>query len=234
MLESTVLLISSALALGFLHGHGADHLMAIAALSLGTAGESPAIQRARAFGVAVRFAVGHALLLAIGAGLLVALGWSLPLVVERGGEVLGGVLLIVLGGIGLWGATSGRVYGHSHRHGHEEAPHWHLHVGRQDHHPLPSAHSHLPTILGAAFAISSLRALTMLAPFGEGVAASPLPMLLMLIGVFGIGILISMSLFGVAFARLMSAAVAARLGQAAAILMALASIALGLFWIANA
>ncbi len=234
MLESTVLLISSALALGFLHGLGADHLMAIAALSLGTAGESPAIQRARAFGVAVRFAVGHALLLAIGAGLLVALGWSLPLVVERGGEVLGGVLLIVLGGIGLWGATSGRVYGHSHRHGHEDAPHWHLHVGRQDHHPLPSAHSHLPTILGAAFAISSLRALTMLAPFGEGVAASPLPMLLMLIGVFGIGILISMSLFGVAFARLMSAAVAARLGQAAAILMALASIALGLFWIANA
>ena len=103
VLESFVLLISSALALGFLHGLGADHLMAIAALSVGAAGETPALQRTRALGVAVRFAIGHALLLALGAGALVALGWSLPLVVERGGEVLGGVLLIVLGGVGLWG-----------------------------------------------------------------------------------------------------------------------------------
>ena len=70
----------------------------------------------------------------------------------------------------------------------------------------------------------------MLAPFGEGLAASPLSTLLMLIAVFGVGILLSMSLFGVAFARLMSAAVAARLGQAAAVVMACASIALGGYW----
>jgi nickel/cobalt transporter (NicO) family protein len=215
--------------LGFLHGLGADHLMAIAALSLAPAGDSPALQRTRALGIAVRFAIGHALLLALGAGALVALGWSLPLVVERGGEMLGGALLIVLGAIGVWGALSGNVYGHSH--GQRQ---WHLHIGRADHHPLPSSHSHLPTIIGAAFAVSSLRALTMLAPFGEDVAASPLPTLLMLIGVFGLGILISMSLFGVAFARMMSAAVAKRLGQAAALAMAGASVALGIFWILNA
>ncbi len=77
--------------------------MAIAALSLGAAGEAPALRRTRAFGVAVRFAVGHALLLAIGAGLIIAFGWSLPMIVERGGELLGGSLLVVLGGIGLWG-----------------------------------------------------------------------------------------------------------------------------------
>jgi hypothetical protein len=226
-----VLLISSALCLGFLHGLGADHLMAIAALSIGAAGDSPAVQRTRALGVAVRFAIGHALLLAVGAGALVALGWSLPLVVERGGEVLGGLLLIVLGAIGLWGVLAGRVYGHSHRHGQEPAAHWHLHVGRQDHHPAAAAHSHLPTILGAAFAISSLRALTMLAPFGDGLAASPLSTLLILIAVFGVGILLSMSLFGVALARVMSAAAAARLGQAAAIVMAVASMALGGYWV---
>ena len=229
--SSSVLLISSALALGFLHGLGADHLMAIAALSLGTPGEPPALQRTRALGAAVRFAIGHALLLALGAGALVVLGWSLPLVVERGGEILGGLLLIVLGGVGLWGVVAGKVYGHTHRHGKEPAAHWHLHVGRQDHHPPPSAHSHLPTIIGAAFAISSLRALTMLAPFGQGLAASPLSTLLMLIAVFGVGILLSMSLFGVAFARIMSAAVAARLGRAAAVVMASASILLGGYWI---
>ena len=228
-----MLVISSALALGFFHGLGADHLMAIAALSIGTADETPALQRSRALGVAVRFAIGHALLLALGAGALVALGWSLPLVVERGGEILGGVLLVVLGAVGLWSGVSGKVYGHSHRHSHEPAAHWHLHIGRQDHHPPPSAHSHLPTILGAAFAVSSLRTLTLLAPFGKGLASSPLSPLPVLIAVFGVGILLSMSLFGVALARLMSAAVAARLGQVAAILMACASIALGVYWIGS-
>jgi hypothetical protein len=229
-----VLLISSALVLGFLHGLGADHLMAIAALSLGTTGQSPAVQRARALGVAVQFAIGHALLLALGAGALIALGWSLPVVVERGGEMLGGTLLVIFGAIGLWGVSGGHVYGHTHRHGHEPAPHWHLHIGRKDHHPLPSAHSHLPTIVGAAFAVSSLRALTMLAPFGDRVDAAPLSMLLLLIVLFGVGILVSMSLFGVAFARFMSAAIAARLGQTAASIMAVASIALGVFWIVKA
>jgi nickel/cobalt transporter (NicO) family protein len=234
MIEFPVLLISSALALGFLHGLGADHLMAIAALSVGAAGDAPGVRRARALGVAVRFAVGHALLLAIGAGALLALGWTIPLVVERGGEMLGGLLLIGLGAVGLWSLFTGRVYGHSHPHGHESAAHWHLHLGRQERHPLPAAHSHVPTLIGAAFAVSSLRALTLLAPFGEGMAASPLSTVLMLIAVFGVGILISMSLFGVAFARVMSAAVAARLGQTAAALMASASIGLGLFWIARA
>jgi hypothetical protein len=229
-----VILFASALFLGFLHGLGADHLMAIAALSVGGAAETAAVHRSRALGIAVRFALGHALLLALGAAALLALGWSLPIVFERAGEVLGGVLLIVLGGIGLWGVHAGRIYGHSHRHGNEPAAHWHLHVGRRDHHPLASAHSHLPTIVGAAFALSSLRALTMLAPFGDRIDAAPLWTLVVMIAVFGVGILLSMSLFGVAFARLMSAAVTARVGQAATVLMALTSIALGAFWIVSA
>ena len=205
--------------------------MAIAALSLGPGGEAPALKRARAFGVAVRFAIGHALLLAVGAGMLVALGWSLPIVFERGGEMLGGVLLIALGGVGIWGVGAGRVYGHTHIHTHEPAPHWHLHIGRRDHHPVPGAHSHLPTLIGAAFAVSSLRALTLL-PFG--ISAAPLPILIGLIVVFAVGILLSMSLFGVAFASFMSARVIARLGRAAGGAMAICSIALGVFWILSA
>ena len=228
-----MILVASALFLGFLHGLGADHLMAIAALTVGGAADS-AVQRSRALGIAVRFAVGHALLLAIGAAAVMALGWSLPLMFERAGEVFGGVLLIVLGGIGLWGIRAGRIYGHSHRHGDEPAAHWHLHVGRRDRHPLAAAHSHLPTILGAAFALSSLRALATLAPFDDRVAAAPLITILGLIAVFGVGILLSMALFGVAFARVMSLAAAARLGQAAAGLMALTSIGLGIFWIVSA
>lgn len=208
--------------------------MAIAALSIGSGAETAAVKRTRALGVAVRFAIGHALLLAVGAGLLIVLGWSLPLVVERGGEMLGGVLLVVLGGVGLWGIVSVRVYGHTHHHGDEPAAHWHLHIGRPDRHPIASAHSHLPTIVGAAFAVSSLRALALLSPFGDRVGPAPLPMLLGLIVVFAIGLLLSMSLFGVAFAGVMSARAITRVGRSAAATMAIASIALGVYWLARA
>jgi nickel/cobalt exporter len=96
-------LLASALVLGFLHGLGADHLMAIAALSMDDdRGEStPASRRARALGVAIRFATGHALLLGVGASLIVLVGWSIPAHVERGGEMLGGALLIVMGVVTL-------------------------------------------------------------------------------------------------------------------------------------
>ena len=208
--------------------------MAIAALSVTSTGETAAVQRTRALAIAFRFACGHAVLLAIGAGALLALGWSLPLMFERASEIAGGVVLIGLGAVGIWGVRAGRVYGHSHRHGTGAAPHWHLHVGRPDRHPLGAGHSHLPTIVGAAFALSSVRALTALTPFGGRAGELPLVTLLALIVVFGAGILLSMSLFGVAFARLISAATAARLGQAAALLMAVTSIVLGGFWIATA
>lgn len=230
---TSLILLSTALALGFLHGLGADHLMAIATLSVGTGTEAPAVKRARALSVAFRFAVGHALLLALGASAIILLGWSLPMVVERGGEMLGGVLLVGLGAIGLWGVGAGRVYGHTHLHGRETTAHWHLHIGRRDRHPVPGAHSHVPTLIGAAFAVSSLRALTLLAPFGDRIGAAPLTTLLILICVFAAGILLSMSLFGVAFASLMTSRVVAQLGRGAGAIMALSSIALGFYWILN-
>lgn len=205
--------------------------MGIAALSLSPSPGGAAVQRARAFGIAVRFAIGHALLLGGGAAVIMLLGWSIPSAVERGGEMLGGALLIVLGLLALWGVKAGKVYGHSHVHGNEPAPHWHLHVGDPTHHPGPSAHSHVPTIIGAAFAISSLRALTLLAPFGDAVGGASLALLLVLIAVFAVGILISMSLFGVAFAQLLSAATLRHLGTVSTVLTAVASIGLGVYWI---
>jgi nickel/cobalt transporter (NicO) family protein len=226
-------LLLSALSLGFLHGLGADHLMGIAALSAGSPAETAAVHRSRALGVAVRFAFGHALLLVFGAGALVLLGWSLPLAFERGGEMLGGLLLIALGAVGLWGIAAGRLYGHTHPHAHEPVTHWHLHIGSHERHPMAATHSHLPTIVGAAFAVSSLRALAMLTPFGDRVGSATLPSLLGLIVVFATGILMSMSLFGVAFASVISGPIGARLGRIGTAVTAIASIALGLFWISG-
>ena len=208
--------------------------MAIAALSVDPTATTASARRARALGVAVRFAIGHAILLAVGAGLLVLVGWSIPSVVERGGEMLGGTLLIVMGTVTLWGLGSGRVYGHSHRHGHEPRAHWHLHVGRRDHHPTPTSHSHLPTMIGAAFAVSSLRALAMLTPFGNRLGTAPLTLLLSLILVFAAGILLSMSLFGVALARVLSTRALEQIGEGAGALVGLSSVVLGLAWVMTA
>ena len=89
-------------------------------------------------------------------------------------------------------------------------------------------------MIGAAFAISSLRALAMLTPFGADVGVQPLPLLLALIAVFSAGILVSMSLFGVALAGILSTRALQRVGQGAGALVGLSSIVLGVAWLATA
>ena len=205
-----MLLLLSAFALGFLHGLGGDHLMAIATLSMDGGDASAAARRARALGVALRFAVGHALLLGCGAALIVLVGWSIPPHVERGGEMLGGALLVVMGVVTL------------------------QHLKRHRHHDHAAHHSHLPAMVGAAFAISSLRAVVMLTPFGPSAGSQPLPMLLALIAVFATGILASMSLFGVALAGVLSTRALQRVGHGAGALVGLSSIVLGVAWVATA
>ncbi len=226
-------LTGSMLALGFLHGLGADHLMAIAALSLATP-LGPA-RYARAFGLAVKFALGHALLLATGAGLVLFFGWQIPARFEQGGELVGGCLLIVLGLAVGWLTVRGQLYLHSHAHedgAHGAHRHWHLHLGREHSH-RPAIHTVLPGALGAVFAVSGLRALIVSLPLWDAPAsANHFWSLLFLISIFALGILLSMSLFGIVLAHTLSArrmtGTVARLSSAAT---ALASFALGVFWI---
>jgi high-affinity nickel permease len=221
-----VFLLSSALLLGFLHGLGADHLMAIAALTV-RGDDSLAIRRTRALGVAVRFAAGHALVLALGASAVIVAGAAIPEGVERSGELLGGVVLIALGVGGLAAALAGRFYVHAHPHAADPGA-WHLHLGPPRAHA--PGHSLLPGVLGAVFAVSSLRALSTLAPFGGSVAGAAISQLVLLIALFAVGVLISMSLFGVALARTLSTGFVERLGRGAAILMSAASVLLGAYW----
>ena len=218
---SVLTLAASALLLGFVHGLGADHLMAIAALSVDTHAER---RRGVVVQTAVGFAVGHTIVLGIGAALAIAFGWVLPMAFTAGAERVGGVVLVGLGLVGCWGVFSGRAYGHLHRELNGPSR-WHFHFGRSPRHP--HTHSSIPTIMGAVFAASSLRALMLLEPFGASAAALALPVLLLLIMLFGVGILASMSLFGVLLARVLTLGTVETIGRAAAGLVALASILLG-------
>jgi nickel/cobalt exporter len=224
-----MILTATALSLGFLHGLGADHLMAIAALAVRTDGASTA-RRREPIRVAVRFAMGHALLLLVGAGAVLLLGWQIPELVERMGEIVGGVLLILMGGFTLWVVAAERLYGHTHRAGWLN---WHLHFGRRDRHPSPPAHSGSAGLLGAMFAVSGLRALTLLgAELSPGGAEVSLVTLLYLVGVFAVGILLSMSLFGIVLSRVLgSPAMAPAVGRGAALVTAVGSIGLGTYWV---
>jgi hypothetical protein len=226
-------LTGSMLALGFLHGLGADHLMAIAALSLATP-LGPA-RYARAFGLALRFAVGHAMLLALGAGLVLFFGWQIPARFEQGGEFVGGCLLIVLGLSVGWLTVSGRLYVHAHVHEagrHGAHSHWHLHLGRQHSH-RPSIHTVLPGVLGAMFAVSGLRALMLSLPLWNNTGGGTnFWSLLFLVSIFAVGILMSMSLFGIVLAHtLADRRMTGHVARFSAAATALGSFALGIFWI---
>ena len=220
------------LALGFLHGLGADHLMAIAALTLATP-LGPA-RYARAFGLAVRFAVGHALLLAFGAGLVLFFGWQIPVRFEQGGEFVGGCLLMALGLIVGWLTVSGRLYVHTHLHdnGDRAHGHWHLHLGRQHSHRA-SIHTVLPGVMGAVFAVSGLRALILSLPLWNTPGGTQhFGALLLLVTIFALGILMSMSLFGIVLAHtLADRRMTGHVARFSAAVTALGSFALGIYWI---
>ena len=222
------------LALGFIHGLGADHLMAIAALSLATP-LGPA-RYARAFGLALRFAVGHAVLLALGAGMVLLFGWQIPLQFEQGGELVGGCLLIALGLVVAWLTISGRLYVHTHVHPageHAAHSHWHLHVGRLHSH-RPTVHTVLPGVLGAVFAVSGLRALVLSLPLWNTADPHRFWSLLFLVTIFALGILMSMSLFGIFLAHtLADRRMTGHVARVSAAATAMGSMALGIYWIAG-
>jgi len=222
------LLSGSALLLGFLHGLGADHLMAIAALSVDGHAHT---RQTRILRTAVQFACGHTLMLGAGVVLALTFGWILPAAFASGAERTGGVLLVGLGVVGLWSTLTGRAYGHIHTE-RGVGPTWHVHFGAKGDHPAGAhRHSSGPTLMGAVFAISSLRALVLLAPMGTSITSMAAPVVLLLVLLFGLGILLSMSLFGVVLAQVLSLRKVEALGRAAALVVGASSMALGLYWI---
>jgi hypothetical protein len=193
----------------------------------------------RAFWLAVRFAVGHALLLSIGAAAVLFFGWQIPVRFEQTGEFVGGCMLIVMGLAGGWLALTGRLYAHAHAHDHthenahgEHAffhSHWHLHVGTRHSH-RPAVHTALPGVMGAVFAVSGLRALMLSLPLWN--SEHRVGMLFLLVTLFALGILASMSLFGIVLAHTINTPRMTRqVARVAAAATAVGSLALGLYWI---
>lgn len=209
--------------LGFLHGLGSDHLMAITTLV------SRGAKSKEAFIVGLRFSLGHMATLALIGSLGIIVNFTIPLSFEKGSKILGGTLLVFLGGWILYDLLKGKFSLHRHLHAHGGENHRHLHFHLWGRHKARHLHPHLPTLLGSAFALSGIGALLVVIPvvLAESTGKSILYVLL-----FGIGIISSMSIYGFITARFFRIFLRNRLlFKGSLVATGLISIFLGLYWI---
>jgi hypothetical protein len=192
---------------GLVHALGPDHCAAVA--TLGTLGGG---RRRGVLRTALRFALGHALMLGGVAALCLLAGLGLSETFTRWAEVFGGGVLVALAVAALLFPASA-AHGHPHLPGHDREPHAHVHVS---------------TAAGALMAVSGVRGLLLALPpllvggSMSGAAWSYLPG-------FALGILVGMGALGLLFAEGLSR-VSARMAPWVHRGVALASGALGLFW----
>ncbi|HEA64923.1 MAG TPA: hypothetical protein ENI02_02140 [Candidatus Aminicenantes bacterium] len=144
--------------LGFLHGLGSDHLMAMTTLV------SRGAKSREALVVGLRFGLGHMATLVFIGSLGIILNFTIPPSLQKGSEILGGTLLVLLGGWTLYDSLKGKFYSHGHIHAHSEQNHQHPHFHLWGRHKASHLHLHLATFLGSAFALSGIGALLVAIP----------------------------------------------------------------------
>jgi sulfite exporter TauE/SafE len=211
------MLIPTALVLGAIHSFAPDHLAAVSVF----VSRRPSWRNA--LGLGARWGLGHSLTVVLVGGALALSGLRLPERFESTAERAVGVVLVVLGIFAISRAM--KVHGHWHEH--EGTHHWHLHSHRGS-----EAHVHDH---GALMGIGMLHGLA-----GTGALVVALPVaiggsragaLIFLIA-FGLGTILSMSLFSAAAGWLLSATanVSRNVHRGAIVLAGLASVGVGIWW----
>ena len=221
--SSFVLLFS--LLNGIYHGIGADHMLAVSTLARKGA------RRADVARLGLRFGMAHAGVLLVLCTVAVIWNFSVSPAWESRAEIFGGALLILLGAWTFleWLREAGHIHSHQHTHAPDAPPHTHYHFHLQEDHPKKHTHPHTSTLLGALFAFSGLRALLITAvPIMQ---SRSLWLILLYLGVFGLGIILSMTVWGLIFG---SALKGERSGHWVSLTLSLSSVALGMYWIGTA
>ena len=207
---------------GLQHGLGSDHLLAITNLVNRGGG------RRQVSLMGFRFGLGHmGILVMCGTGALI---WNLTVSPqwESRAEILAGGVLILLGlwTFAEWLGQVGYIHSHSHSHGSGRWVHSHLHFHFKGKHRQEHTHPHVSSFLGALFALSGLRSLLLgIFPVLQG---NSVTWAMLYILVFGLGIVISMTAYG-----LVASAVVGRPRSRRWVTCSLgvSSIAVGIYWI---
>jgi high-affinity nickel permease len=144
-----------AVLLGLRHATDPDHLTAVLALMAGT--EERRDHR-RAAGLGLAWGAGHGTSLVVLGVPIVLFESYLPEAVQRGAEVLVGLMIIALAARLLLRLRRTRVHGHAHDHGHGAHDHLHVHATALDRahvhaHPAPSRTGRQAYAIGAVHGI---------------------------------------------------------------------------------
>jgi sulfite exporter TauE/SafE len=211
------LLIPTALALGALHSFAPDHLAAVSVF----VSRRPSWKNA--LGLGARWGMGHSLTVVVVGGVLALSGLQLPERFETMAERAVGVVLVLLGLFAI--SRAQRIHGHWHEH--DGRRHWHLHSHRSS-----EAHEHDH---GALMGIGMLHGLA-----GTGALVVALPVAiagsrtgaLVFLVAFGLGTILSMSLFSAAAGWLLSttSAFSRNVHRTAIVLAGLLSVGVGVWW----
>lgn len=195
MLLSSASVIGVGFALGLMHALDADHVMAVSTMS----NARPGFWRALRF--SSHWALGHAGVL-MGCGLLLfGLGLSIPESLQHWAEAGVGVLLIVLGFLCFWRFHCERVRLKAHSHGDVVHTHWHV-EGKGKRHGGEDTHAdsnHAPVMVGMLHGLAgSAPALALVPVAADGEWATGL----LYLGIFSLGVMLSMLFFATGFAAL--------------------------------
>ena len=219
-MTDSVILIATALALGALHSFAPDHLAAVSVF----VSRRPSWRNA--LGLGARWGMGHSLTVVLLGGVLALSGLQMPARFQSLAERAVGAVLIVLGIF----AISRAIKLHGHWHKHHGDRHWHLHS-----HRTSEGHEHDH---GALMGIGMLHGLA-----GTGALVVALPVAiggsrtgaLIFLLAFGLGTILSMSLFSAAAGWLLSATtvVSRNVHRGAIVLAGLLSIGVGAWWMVS-
>lgn len=229
----TVITLSTALMLGFLHALEVDHMIAVTTF----VSRRPALRAAAGFGA--RWGLGHSLAVLLAGGVLLLTGLRWPARFDALGEALVGAMLIGLGTWALWSVRKLHLHTAKEHGGHL---HFHAHGGAQAHHhghdaahaaDRPHHHGHGITLVGLMHGLSGTSAVVALVPvtlihrvgLGLGYLLA-----------FGVGVTLAMVIYALLAATAMRTAAERSVlwGRRIGIVVGLAGIVVGAWWIVRA
>ena len=183
-----------AFGLGMLHALDADHVIAVSGLSCQKPDKKSSLY------YCARWAAGHGLALLLIGGAVMFLGMAIPDNLSAMAENLVGFALIVIGLLVLLDIYRQRAHLHFHQHqGSLVHAHWHSHLhSKQAHEEDRHRHKHTPVFVGVLHGTAGSAPLLVLLPLSQ--MSSPWTGMGYLL-LFGLGVFISMLVFGGALGR---------------------------------
>ena len=233
MLVSSFAMMMAGFTFGMVHALDADHVMAVSALSTRKPGFLKTIK------FCTNWALGHGGMLLVVGALFFGLGYQIPEGLQRLAEASVGVLLIIIGMFCFWRIYKQNLHLQHHRHGDLVHIHWHKDGHKDQLDKNEDRASHAPMMVGMLHGLAGSAPALALVPIlsqGQQSSAEQFLFVAAYLLVFSLGVLISMSLFGLGlgFAQKKLASFNNKLFQWSRYLIAIFSVLFGGFWLSQA